>query len=158
MKRLLLPMMLLLGGAPAFASPAPAAATPAKQELTDARIDAYGARLGLDAGELERFRATMVRYRTELLPLRSDARAARASLGEELAREKPDDGKLTQLSERLANDRERMRTVEAQRMSELRRELTPQQYAKLLLSRSHHDGRRGHRHGQRRAGRHGASG
>jgi Spy/CpxP family protein refolding chaperone len=136
MNRFLLPVMLLLGAAPAFAQPDPAATQQAKQEMVDAKLDAFGARLGLDANELGRFRGTLDRFHSQLKPLRQDAMATRRTLRDEMAKAQPDDGKLAQLTDRLASDRQQIQSLQAQKMAELRHELTPQQYAKLMLARA----------------------
>lgn len=134
MNRFLFPVMLLLGAAPAFAQPDPAATQQAKQEMVDAKLDAFGARLGLDANELGRFRGTLDRFRSQMKPLRQDSFAARRTLRDEMAKAQPDEGRVTQLTNQLASDRQQIQSLQAQKMSELRRELTPQQYAKLMLA------------------------
>ena len=148
MKRLLIPALLFLGAAPAFAQTDATASTQARHERMEARLDTFGARLGLDADALAGFRATLERYHGQMKPLRADARQARQSLRDELASAQPDAGRVTQLTERLERDRQQMQSLRAQQMAELKRELTPQQYAKLLLRRPHM-GR--HMHGRDRA-------
>jgi Spy/CpxP family protein refolding chaperone len=151
MKRFVLPVMLLLGAAPAFAQTAPTTTSDqARQEMIDARIDTLGARLGLDAAGLARFRATVEHFGSQSKPLRQDLFATRGALRDELAKAQPDDGKLTQLTDRLASDRQQMQSLEAQKLAELRHELTPQQYAKLMMARGRFFGR--HMHGQHARG------
>jgi Spy/CpxP family protein refolding chaperone len=151
MNRFLLPVMLLLGAAPAFAQPA---STPtqqqAKQEMIDARVDAAGAKLGLDAAGLASFRDTVERFGSQSKPLRQDLFATRGALRDEMAKAQPDSGKLSQLTDRLASDRQQLQTVQVQKMAELRRQLTPEQYAKLMLARGGRFGR--HMHGQHARG------
>ncbi|MCU1277833.1 MAG: hypothetical protein JWM53_1379 [bacterium] len=149
MKRLLIPTMLLRGAAPAFAQTDPAAAQQVKQETIDARVDAFGAKLGLDANALGRFRATVERYGSQLKPLRQDAFATRRTLRDEMGKAQPDDAKLAQLTDHLASDRQQMQSLQSQKMAELKRELTPQQYAKLMMSRPRF-GRHGHGGGRAR--------
>jgi Spy/CpxP family protein refolding chaperone len=126
--------MLLLGAAPAFAQPDPTATQQAKQERVDARIDSLGARLGLDDASLGRFRDTVERFASQLKPLRQDLFATRQTLRDEMQKAQPDDGKVTQLTDRLASDRQQMQSLQVQKMAELRRELSPEQYAKLVLA------------------------
>ncbi|MGZ3427584.1 MAG: Spy/CpxP family protein refolding chaperone [Polyangia bacterium] len=150
MKRFVLPVMLLLGAAPAFAQSAPTTTDQARQEMIDARVDSLGARLGLDAAGLASFRATVERFGSQSKPLRQDLFATRGALRDELAKAQPDDGKLAQLTDRLASDRQQMQSLEAQKLAELRHQLTPQQYAKLMLARGRFFGR--HMHGQHARG------
>lgn len=116
MKRFLIPMMLLLGAAPAFAqstaTTAPAATTPAQQQIE----------------------ATRARFKTQMQPLRQDAMATRKALRAELQKSAPDNATLQQLTDKLASDRQQLQALRVQKMAELKDELSPQQYAKLVLS------------------------
>jgi Spy/CpxP family protein refolding chaperone len=159
MNRLLIPVMLLLGAAPAFAQTTdPAATQQAKQEMIGARLDAMGARLGLDAAGMTQFRATVERFASQTKPLRQDLFATRRSLKDELAKPQPNPATVTQLTDRLSTDRQQMQTLQTQKMAELRRELTPEQYAKLVMARGHFFGRHGHGHHGRGAGQGGGGG
>ena len=152
MNRFLLPVMLLLGAAaPAFAQPDPAATQQARQETVDAKLDSFGARLGLDANELARFRGTLDRFRSQVKPLRQDAMATRRTLRDEMNKAQPNDGALAQLTDRLASDRQQIQTLQVQKQAELKRELTPQQYAKLMMAHPRF-GRRMHGGGERHRG------
>ena len=127
MKRYLVPVMLLLGAAPAFAQSS-SSVTPATRQ------------------KIEAVRASV---RPQMKPLWQDARAAREELRAELAKAQPDDGKLTQLEDRLASDRQQMQALRVQSQAQLARELSPRERAELILSRKHF-GRGmhgGHRHG-----------
>lgn len=149
MNRLMIPVMLLLGAAPAFAQGNPAATEQAKQEMIDARVDGLGAKLGLDAAGLTQFRGTLEKFAGQLKPLRQDSFAARRALRDELQKAQPDDGTVSQLTDRLARNRQQMQSLQAQKMAELRHQLTPEQYAKLMLARGHFFGRHMHgRHGR----------
>jgi Spy/CpxP family protein refolding chaperone len=114
MKRYLIPVMLLLGAAPAFAQGAGANLPPDVQQKID---------------------ASRAQFRAQMKPIFEDVRATRQSLRDELQKAQPDDGKLVQLEDRLASDRQQMQALHAQKQAELKRELTPSQYAKLMLSR-----------------------
>jgi|SRR5581483_6449740 len=128
----ILSMMLLLAGAPAFAQEAPAD-QPAGEARFDRHMERLSEKLGLDKTEQVAVRATMEKFRAQLRPLREQAFKARHSLREELASKSPDEQKVSQLTDKLASARQQMRAIEAQRMQELRGELTPSQFAKLQL-------------------------
>ena len=122
MKRyLMVPVMLLLGAAPAFAQPN-ASVTPETRQ------------------KIEAVRASV---RPQMKPLFEDARAARQSLKAELDKAQPNDATLTQLEDRLASDRQRMQALRVQTQAQLKRELSPREYAQLIVSR-HRFGRRMH--------------
>jgi Spy/CpxP family protein refolding chaperone len=138
---LLLPsLLLMLGGAPAFAhSPASASS-----ESRSGEIDKLASQLQLDAAASARLHQTFDKYRALLAPLRRDDWQTRRALRQELGRSQPDDHKLRTLTDQLTSDRQRMRSIAEQRAGELKQELTPAQYAQLVLSR-HELGRRGRR-------------
>jgi Spy/CpxP family protein refolding chaperone len=81
------------------------------------------------------------------MPLRKDAFETREELGRELSVATPNRARITELTDRMLRDRREMRSLEEHRMSELRSQLTPEQYARLIVS---HEGR-GH-HGRRMHG------
>ena len=114
MKRHLIPIMLLVGAAaPAFA-----------QGNANANVDP----------ELRaKVQAVSAQFRDQVKPLWQDARATRESLRAELAKAQPDDATLTQLEDRLASDRQQLMALHGQRQAELKKELTPKQYAELML-------------------------
>jgi Spy/CpxP family protein refolding chaperone len=79
------------------------------------------------------------------MPLRKTMWESRRALKDELASAKPDNARIAQLTDELAGTRSQMQSIHAQRQAELKSELTPQQYAQLLVSRH---GRGMHRHGR----------
>jgi Spy/CpxP family protein refolding chaperone len=79
--------------------------------------------------------AVGAKYRDQAKPIWQDARATRQSLQAELGKAQPDDATLTQLEDRLASDRQQMMAIHQQRNAELKKELTPKQYAELMLRR-----------------------
>ena len=113
MKRYLIPVMLLLGAAPAFAQTNASVTPETKQKI-------------------EAVRASV---RPQMKPLFEDARAARQALRDELAKAQPDDGTLTQLEDRLASDHQQMQALRMQSQAQLKRELSPRELAQLMLSR-----------------------
>ena len=128
MKRFVIPVMLMLGAAaPAFAQPQPNAQ--------------------LDPDLRAKVEVVSARFRDQAKPIWQDARATRESLKAEVAKAQPDDATLVQLENRLASDRQQMQALHAQKQAELKKELTPKQYAQLMLRhprfgrRFHGDGR-----------------
>jgi Skp family chaperone for outer membrane proteins len=125
MKRfLVVPVMMLLGAAPAFAqSDVPAAAAAAPAAMTP---------------ELhQKLEAVRARFMPQVKPIAEDAFATRKALRDEVQKAQPDDGTLTRLEDRLASDRQQLESLRAQKQAELKRELTPQQYAQLMLRHGH---------------------
>ena len=138
----ILSMMLLIAGAPAFAHEAGGQADEARMEQ---RMERLSEKLGLDKSEQVAVRATFEKFRAQLEPLRKQAFETRSALREELAKKSPNEQRVSQLTDQLAQTRQQMRVIEGQRMQELRGELTPSQFAKLQLHRRgfgrrlHHD-------------------
>jgi heavy-metal resistance protein len=123
MKRFVIPMMLLLGAAPAFAqTTAPAATSPAQQQIE----------------------ATRTRFQSQMKPLWQDAKATRQALSAELQKSAPDNATLQQLTDKLTSDRQQLHSLRSQQLAELKDQLSPQQYAKLMLR---HPGFGRHMHG-----------
>jgi len=154
MNRMMIPLMLLLGGAPALAQPISNARSEQREELAqkreqlaEQRLERLTARLGLDADSAAKVRATFEKYRGEFAPLRKSMWTTRSAIKSELASAQPDSSKLAQLTDQLSGVRAQMAALHTQRMAELKSELTPAQYAKLVVSR--HEGRGMHRHGRR---------
>jgi len=117
MKRFVIPVMLMLGAAaPAFAQPRNGNAT-------------------LDPDLRAKVMAVSAKFRDQAKPIWQDARATRESLKSELAKAQPDDATLVQLEDRLASDRQQMAALHQQKQAELKKELSPRQYAQLVLSR-----------------------
>jgi Spy/CpxP family protein refolding chaperone len=152
MRTMVLPLMMLLASAPAFAQTSAAESGPdaraeQRQQLLDNRVDMLAGKLGLDAAATATLRQTLVRYGAQAAPLRKDSWQTRRALEEELAKPQPDAARVTQLTDQLSSDRQKMMSIEAQRQAELKQQLTPVQYAQLVMSR-HAMGRGGH-HGMR---------
>jgi Spy/CpxP family protein refolding chaperone len=148
----MLPLMMLLASAPAFAHGNGNDGDPAAgAERREKRLASMSAKLGLDAAGTEALRATFTRYQAQLAPLRKDSWQTRQALQQELANAQPDAARLTQLTDRLAGNRQKMASLVAQRQADLKQQLTPAQYAKLVLS--HHGfGRGGGMHHRFRGG------
>ena len=122
MKRYLLPVMLLIGAAaPAFAQTNVAVTPETQQKIEAARAQ----------------------FRGEGKPIFEDMRATRQALAAEMQKAQPDDGKLVQLENQLASDRQQMQALHAKQQAALKSQLSPKEYAQLMLSRKHF-GRRHH--------------
>lgn len=127
MKRYLLSAMLLIGAAtPAFANESVGKLPPELQQ---------------------KVQATHARFKDQMKPLWQDARAARQALKDEMAKPQPSDATLSQLEDRLASDRDKMQALHQQAQSELRRQLSPQELAQLMLARGERFGHRMHHGG-----------
>ncbi len=147
MNRMMIPLMLLLGGAPALAQPVSGARAEAREQLAQERLDRMTSKLGLDQAQAGRVRATFEKYRAELQPLRKQQWETRLQLKAELESAQPNDGKIAQLTNELQGGRQAMQAIHARRMAELKQELSPKQYAELVLGRGMH-GRRFHGRGR----------
>jgi Spy/CpxP family protein refolding chaperone len=130
----LMGLMLLLMGAPAWAhlGPRPSAQEPGL--LGEARIERRLSRAGVDPSAVARLRPALLKFAEQLAPLRQNAWQARGALKDALASPKVDDAVLTRLTDQLSADRQQLQEIRAQEMEQLRRELTPAQYARLLVA------------------------
>jgi Spy/CpxP family protein refolding chaperone len=126
--------MLLLAGAPAFAQTG-SGPSAQRQQIMDNELSQLASKLGLDPAGTARFRQTLAKYQAQLGPLHREQWQARKALKDELAAPQPNAARLTQLTDELTNNRQTMQTIEAQRSAELRQQLTPQQFAQLVVSR-----------------------
>ena len=150
-KMMMLPLMgvLMAGTAMAQGAPAPASNVEQRQEHMQARLDKLASKLGLDAQEKAAVESTFTRYRAQMQPVRQDMKQTRQALQAELAGGK-DAGKLSSLTAQLTADRQKLGALRQAKMGELQKELTPAQYAQLVVSR--HEGRRGFGHGRHGGG------
>jgi|SRR6476661_6056889 Spy/CpxP family protein refolding chaperone len=125
MKRYLIPVMMLLGAAPAFAQ-TNAAVTPETQQ---------------------KIQAARAQFREQGKPIFQDMRSTREALQSEMAKATPDDGTLKQLEDRMASDRQQLQSLHQQQQQALKAQLSPKEYAQLMLSHKHfgrrHFGNRG---------------
>jgi TolA-binding protein len=119
-----LSLMLLLWGGSALAQASPSDAT-----------TAIANELGLDAPTATTVAQTIAKYQTQLDPIRQTEQQTAQALQQELAAAQPDPNRLTQLSNQLTSGRQQLEAIETQRLAELQQELTPAQFAKLLLRR-----------------------
>lgn len=153
MKKIALPILMLLAGAPAFAQTQAAPATSSssdaraqqRQQFVDQEIAQLTTKLGLSADGANQLKQTFAKYRGQLQPLRQSTWQTAKALKTELAAPRPDSSKLSQLSDQLIANRQQMQSIEQQRTAELKSQLTPEQFAQLLMSR-HQMGRELHRH------------
>jgi Spy/CpxP family protein refolding chaperone len=152
MKKIALPILMLLAGAPAFAQTQAAPATSTtdsraqqRQQFVDQEIAQLTTKLGLSADGANQLKQTFAKYQGQLQPLRQSTWQTAKALKQELTAAKPDSSKLGQLSDQLIANRQQMQSIEQQRTAELKSQLTPQQFAQLLVSR-HQMGREMHHH------------
>jgi hypothetical protein len=142
--------MMLLVSAPALAHSGPRSGADQPGALGEERLELRLSRAGVDPSALAGLRPTLVQYAAQLAPLRQNAWQTRRALKEALANPQPDGAVITRLTDQLSSDREQMQQIRAQEMQQVRRELTPDQYARLLVSGGGWS-RRGHdRRGDRR--------
>jgi Spy/CpxP family protein refolding chaperone len=152
MTKIALPILMLLAGAPAFAQTqaAPATATSdaraqQRQQFVDQELAQLTTKLGLSGDGANQLKQTFAKYRGQLQPLRQSTGQTAQALRQELAAAKPDSTRLSQLSDQLVANRQQMQSIEQQRTTELKAQLTPEQFAQLLMSRREM-GREMHRH------------
>jgi hypothetical protein len=157
MKKIALPILMLLAGAPAFAqtqaTTAADSSSPSsidsraqqRQAFVDQEIAQLTTKLGLSADGANQLKQTFAKYRAQLQPLRQTQWQTAKALRAELANSAPDASKLSQLNDQLIANRQQMQSIEQQRTSELKTQLTPAQFSQLLMSR-HEMGREMHRH------------
>jgi hypothetical protein len=127
-------VMMLLMSAPALAHSGPRSGTDQAGAFTEDRIELRLSRAGVDPSALASLRPTLAQYAAQLAPLRQNAWQTRRALKEALANPQPDSAILTRLTDQLSSDREQMRQITAQEMAQVRRELAPEQYARLLVT------------------------
>ncbi len=125
MKRMLLSAMLLFG-----------AATPA--------LANEGATAKLSPEIRQKVQDTRARYKEQFAPLMRDARSARQALRDEMKKAQPNATTLSQLEDRIVDDRQKLEALRDQVQKELRGELSPEQYAQLMIARQDRFGRRMH--------------
>ncbi|MCU1278124.1 MAG: hypothetical protein JWM53_1670 [bacterium] len=137
-----LPLMLLFAATPALAqgSPSNATSTPSQPNSTNDETAAIARDLGLDAATAAAVAQTIAKYQAQLDPIRQSEQQTVQTLQQELAAAQPDPARLTQLANQLTSDRQQAAAIDTQRLAELQQELTPAQFAKLLLH--HHHGTR----------------
>ena len=155
MRKMMVPLMMLLASAPAFAQGVgadgagangdPAARAAMRQQFAEKRLASMSQKLGLDAAGTAALKATFTKYQAQLSPLRQDSWQTRQALRQELANATPNQDRISQLTEQLTANRQKMASIVSQRQVELKGQLTPEQYAKLVMG--HHGfGRHGGGH------------
>ena len=136
-KKILIPFITMLVGSPMLAlaheGGGPSAAV--RQQIVSQELDQVSQKLGLDAPTSARLKGTFAKYQAQMQPLWKQSFQTRRALKEELANAQPDQGKVGQLTDQLQSLRQQMRNLNEQRQAELKSELSPTQYAQLVLSR-----------------------
>ena len=146
MKRMIFPVMALLAGAPALArAAAPVAGTPGEASecpgFAGGHAEHMASKLGLDPTAKAKFEETNQKYFGQMKPVWQDVKQKDEALKAELAKPKPDESQLTKLSDGITSDREKIASLEQDRLNALKSELTPEQYAKLLVTQHEMAGR-----------------
>jgi hypothetical protein len=127
---------MLLLGAPAFAQTSDAVDRQAQVHMAvEAEMSQLVAKLGLDSAGAAALKQTFAKYRAQMQPVRQDLWQSVKAMRQELASAKPDTARLSQLEDQVAGDRQKMQAIETARAAELRQQLTPVQYAQLIVSR-----------------------
>jgi Spy/CpxP family protein refolding chaperone len=141
-KLMMLPLLgvLATGTAMAQTTSASNSQTSDRQAMKQARLDKMAAKLGLNAQEKAAVQSTFEKYRSQMKPVFEDLKTTRQSLKTELSGSK-DATRLTQLTQQLSSDRQKLASLQQAKQTELQGELTPQQFAQLVVSRH---GRGGH--------------
>lgn len=135
MKRILIPLMTVLAGAPVFAHEGARVSPEARQQIFDEELTKLTGDLGLDAQGTAKVRATFDKYRGEMAPVRKQTWDAQRALRQELSTPQPNEQRVTQLTDQLIAGRQQLRAIEVERTQALRQQLTPSQFAKLMLER-----------------------
>ena len=132
MNKMMAGLMLLLSGASAFAQSAPTTESRGeiRAEMRERKLDRLVARLGLDEAGAAQLKATFAKYGEQLRPLRQTARQTSEALRDAVAAK--DTARVTQLTDQLSAERQQMRVIHEARTAELRKQLTPEQFAKLV--------------------------
>ena len=92
---------------------------------------------GLDEAAKVKVQQTFEKFRPQIQPLRQDLKQTRLALREQLDSASPDEGKVAALTTQLQSDRRQMMSIAQKRADELKGELTPSQYARLMMARHH---------------------
>ncbi len=136
MKRIL--AMIVIGAttlltAPAFAQPDGARRAQVRQQVTDFLIQRLTQELALDAPTAAQVRQIWEQYQTQIEGTRKEMGMAMRELKAQLAQPSPDNARLSQLADLLHNDRLKVEELDHQRTGDLRRVLTPVQWAKAIV-------------------------
>jgi hypothetical protein len=142
-------MVMVLASAPALAHPGSRSGAGQPGVVGEERFELRLSRAGVDPTAVANLRPDLVKYAQELAPLKQNAWQTRRALNEALSNPQPDEAAITRLTEQLSTDREQMRQLRAQEMDLVRRQLTPEQYARLLVTSGWAHSGRGRRGDQR---------
>ncbi len=132
MKRTLLIVLLAVSG-PALAQPDVQKRAQVQQQATDLMMQRLTQELQLDAATQAQVRQIWERTQTQIQGVRKEMWLAMKELKAQLQSPTPDNARLTQLSDLVFNDRVKVEQLDQQRIGELRRVLTPVQFAKAIV-------------------------
>ncbi len=130
--------MALLAGAlglalPAAAQPDARKRQEVRREVTEFMLTQLQRQLALDAPTMQRVRDIWQRYQAQIDGVHQELGMAMRELKAQLAAPQPDDARLTQLSDLVLSDRLKAQEIDTQRIRELKRALTPAQFAKAIV-------------------------
>jgi Spy/CpxP family protein refolding chaperone len=116
----------------------PAAAQPEKRVQVRQRIFEFAMQeltqqLGLDPAAAAQFREVTERYQQPIAALHQENGRTFKEIQRELAAPQPNAARLRALSDLVVANRAKVQQLEAQRVAEHRRALTPAQFARLML-------------------------
>jgi hypothetical protein len=116
--------VVLLAGSVARAGGTPARQAHVATLATELRIDAAGA---------ERVQSLVDRYKTRMAPLERADVSLVEQLHTLLILSTPDAGRMKQVSATLLKNRQKLQSLRDERVRELQKTLTPEQFARLLV-------------------------
>jgi Spy/CpxP family protein refolding chaperone len=136
MKRTLASMFLgatLALSLPAAAQPDAQRRAQVRQQVTDFMMQRLTQELALDPPATAQVRQMWERYQQQIEGVHKEMWMAMKELKAQLGAPTPDNARLTQLSDLVFNDRLKVEELDHQRVCELRRVLTPVQFAKAIV-------------------------
>lgn len=104
-----------------------------RQQVTDYLVQHVTQELQLDAPAVARLREIWERYQTQIDGVHRETGMIFKELKAQLAAAAPNDARLSQLADQAMQNKAKAELLDSQRVAELKRMLTPAQFAKLML-------------------------
>jgi len=130
-------LVLALALAPSLAradDPAEAHRAQLRQQVRATIHQHLAAFAGLDAQASARVSAISDRYDDQIAKLQADARQAYVELMGQIQQPQPDVATINRLTDRILGNHERVQQLENDRAREVRRAVTPVQFAKMVIA------------------------
>ncbi len=124
MRQLPLVAVILLAGSVARAE---------RPSLRQAHVATLASELRLDAPAAERVQSLLDRYKARMAPLQHADAALVGQLHTLLVLSTPDAQRMTSASATLVKNRQKLQSLRDERLRELQKTLTPEQFARLLV-------------------------